>query len=205
MDSDPNQQPPFQSVPPVSDPKPPDARADGSRSPGYLWWLVGAAIVAVVGLLFALSGGDDSTPSDEEAFPNVLDLAFTNEDGTTGTLADFEGEPLVVNFFASWCAPCRAELPDFEEVHVASNDAVQFIGINHDIDETSWRSFVEETQLTYPTVFQPDTEIWRTLELLGTPATIFITPEGEVVHTFTGVLDQKLLKELIAEHLAVEV
>ncbi|MCP4223086.1 MAG: TlpA family protein disulfide reductase [Actinomycetia bacterium] len=178
-----------------------DSLKSPNRSP-LITWLAGLAVVGVVALVVVFAGGGSS---DEAEGSPINDFVFTNEDGSSGTLADFQGEPLVVNFFASWCAPCRAELPDFEAVHVASTGDVQFIGVNHDFDETSWRSFVEETELTYPTVFQPEQEIWTELELLGTPATIFITPEGEVVHTFTGVLNQEALKDLIVEHLAVEI
>jgi thiol-disulfide isomerase/thioredoxin len=163
---------------------------------------VGLAAVVIVGLVLVLSSGG----SDEgvEASP-ISQYAFLNEDGTTGTLADYQGEPLVVNFFASWCPPCRAELPDFVAVHQASEGAVQFLGINHDFDETTWRSFVAETELSYPTVFQPDQEIWSELGLIATPATLFITPEGEVVDSFTGVLDQEALTALIRQNLNVEI
>ncbi len=183
---------------------PDEGAGGGSRLPLILGTI---AVVAVAAIALAFSGGDDDTGA--TAGPgtgNEIDgLVFINEDGTEGTLADFEGQPLVVNFYASWCAPCRAELPDFDEVHVEADGRVQFLGVNHDIDDASWKSFLEELPLTYPTAFQPEQELWESLNLFGMPATAFVTADGEVVHTFSGVLDQASLKGLIAEHLDVEV
>jgi thiol-disulfide isomerase/thioredoxin len=154
---------------------------------------VAAAAVAVV-LLLAIFSGEADGPSDVEEFAA---LAFLTEGGETATLSEYRGDALVVNFFASWCAPCRAELPDFEAVHLANGDAVRFIGVNHDIEESTWRTFVAETEITFETVFQPNQEIWSTIEAKGTPATAFISPEGELLQVWTGVLNDEKLQELI--------
>ena len=171
--------------------------------------IVVAALVAAVALaaiFTSTSGGDSDRAADpSEAADELASLTFVNEDGSEGSLADFRGEPLVVNFFASWCAPCRAELPDLEAVHVASGDRLQFVGVNHDVDDTSWLSFVDETEITFPTVFQPNQELFAYLGLLGMPSTVLVDADGEVVHRFSGILDDVTLKELIAEHLDVEV
>jgi peroxiredoxin len=160
----------------------------------------GLALLAGIALLAVLFVGDDASGS-----ADPLALPFVYEDGTTGSLADFDGQPVVVNFFAAWCAPCRAEIPDIEAVHLAAGDTVRVIGVSHDLDETTWRSFVAETGLTYPTAFQPRQEIWAALGLVAMPATILITDDGEVVHTHLGRIDQAALRELIAEHLDVRV
>ncbi len=159
---------------------------------------VAAAALAAVLLLAVFSSNGEDAPTEAEG---LAALAFLTADGETSNLAAFEGEPLVVNFFASWCAPCRAELPDFEETHLANGDAVTFLGISHDLDEATWRTFVEETEVTYETVFQPNTEIWTELDAKGMPSTAFIAPDGEVLHVHTGVLNQALLQDLIDEHL----
>ncbi len=175
------------------------------------------ALMAALALIAAACGGDDTdaggaesgagdTPADAAASDpsGISNLAFTTESGDEADLSDFYGEPLVVNFFASWCAPCRAELPDFEAVHLAVEDEVTFLGVSHDIDEGSWRGLVDETGITFETVFQPNQDIWETLGLFGMPSTIFISAEGELVHRFTGPLDDEALIDLIAEHLSVE-
>lgn len=181
---------------------------DSDRAKNRNFLIIGGVIlIGVVALLSVFAGGGSGTGSGDEpeSASAINDLVFTNEDGSTGTLADFEGEPVVVNFFASWCAPCRAELPDFRDVNLEVGDKVQFVGISHDIDQSSWLSLINEFELSYPTGFQPEQEIWEELNLFGMPSTAFITADGEVAHTFSGVLNQASLKDLIAEHLDVEV
>lgn len=194
---------------PPSEPQGPDSPNpddDGSPKQRLRGVLVAAAIVAVAIVAGLAIWQSDSDTGGTTAQPStVSDFAFLNEDGTTGTLADHRGQPLVVNFFASWCAPCRAELPDFEEVHVASGGDVVFLGISHDLDESSWRSFVDEVDITYTTVFQPEQEMFVALELFGMPSTAFVTADGEIVHTVSGLVNKETLRALIAEHLDVEV
>jgi thiol-disulfide isomerase/thioredoxin len=183
----------------------PEPSASGQRGARPLWIVIGLAAVAIVALIAVFSSGNDSSESAAAGTDELASLVFTNEDGTEGTLTDFEGEPLVLNFFASWCAPCKAELPDFVAVHTEAEGEVQFVGINADLDEASWLAFVDEFALTYPTVFQPNLEIHEHLGLLGHPATVLVDENGDVVHSFTGVLSAEALKELIAEHLSVEI
>lgn len=163
---------------------------------------VGMAAIAVFFLLAVFSGGNNEAPSDVEEFAA---LAFLTTSGDTSTLSDFQGDPLVVNFFASWCAPCRAELPDFEAVHLANGDAVRFVGVNHDLDEVTWRNFVNETGITYETVFQPNAEIWTAMDAKGTPATAFVSADGQLLELWTGVLNDAKLQELIDQHLLEKV
>lgn len=159
-----------------------------------------AAVAAAVLLVVAFTGGDTggtlAGPDDE-----LASLGFQTTDGSTSSLGDFRGDPLVVNFFASWCAPCRAELPDLERVHLARQDEVRFIGINVDLDEATWRTFVAETEITFETVFQPGNELFTALDAKGMPTTALVSAEGEVLHLHTGLLTDDLLDELIDEHL----
>lgn len=108
---------------------PPPPRFAGRRLP-LLVGVVGFAIVAVVAG-FALLGSDDSGGSGRE---DVTDPARWNLPTIDGTgrvrLADFKGKPVVVNFFASWCEPCKAELPEFAEASKELDGKVEFVGVN---------------------------------------------------------------------------
>ena len=200
--------------PPPSEPAPP-SRPDGDAPKGRLSTgplrptsalLTTAAIVvamATLGLLALFSGTERTVDVATAAgdAPGLFDTAFTTSDGGVGSLSDYRGEPLVVNFFASWCPPCRAELPDFEAVHQQLGDEVTFVGVNQDFTEETWRAFVAESNVSYDTVFQPNSEIWNELGTGAMPTTAFISPDGEVVHLWAGLLTDDKLIELIDEHL----
>lgn len=159
--------------------------------------------MATLGLLALFSGTQDDVVDATAAgdTSSLFDTPFTTTDGGSGSLSDYHGEPLVVNFFASWCPPCRAELPDFEAVHQELGDQVTFVGVNQDFTEETWRAFVAESQVTYDTVFQPNSEIWNELGTGAMPTTAFISPDGEVVHIWAGLLTDDKLTELVDEHL----
>ncbi len=181
----------------------PTSKPVGNRSRSNI--LVGLAVAAAAGLValffFGGSGASPETASGSES-SGLFAHPFTTDDGQTATLDAYEGEPLVVNFFAAWCPPCRAELPDFQAVHEEYQDDVTFVGVSHDFDEASWKALVDETQVTFDTVFQPGQEIWTEAGGIGMPTTLFLSPDGEIVEMHSGILTAEQLSDLIDQHLA---
>ncbi len=157
------------------------------------------AVLLVVFAFIAAACTNSSSSSDSIATSSELFDAA----GETVTLADFSGQPVVLNFFAAWCAPCRAELPEFEQVSNELDGSVQFVGVSTDFEQDAWQSLVEETGVTFPTFFQPSQELFKSSESLGMPTTVFIDADGRAQHTFSGRLSEADLKRLINEHLGV--
>lgn len=154
-----------------------------------------AALVAFLGFLSSTSGDSSDGPAALDEF------SFQAMDGGTVTLADFEG-PLVVNYFAAWCGPCRAELPDFQEVSLETAGNVTFVGISRDNVTDSWRSLIDETGVTFPTVYEGNVQgSFTFIEGTSMPTTVFIAADGTVQRTWSGALTDEKLRELIAEHL----
>jgi len=165
-----------------------------------------SAVLLSLSIIVAGCGEASTNPSQAVGIDSpIANLAFIHPDGSEGQLADHYGQPLVVNFFAGWCPPCKAELPDINAVHLAAGDDVKVLGISHDLSEDDWQELVSETNIDFETVFQPDREIFIELRLFGMPSTILINPEGEVVHTHSGILNAETLRSMISEYLDVEV
>jgi thiol-disulfide isomerase/thioredoxin len=124
-------------------------------------------------------------------------------DGGTFNLADHHGQVVVVNFWASWCDPCRKEMPAFQEASRASSDVV-FVGVGAKTDkDDEAHAFAEEFGITYP--IGRDTEggtagygqIATDYGIYGYPATYFIDPEGNISATVLGELDVSQLQSYI--------
>ena len=135
---------------------------------------------------------------------DLSDLTFDLFDGGTGTLADYEGTPLVVNFFASWCPPCVREMPEFQEVFEQLDGQVAFLGLSQDQSPQDALALVEKTGVTYDVGWDLDLEVYGATGSIAMPTTAFVSPSGELLDTFAGALDTDALAELVEDLLGLE-
>ena len=170
-------------------------------------WLVvaGVAVVAlgVAGLVVgvqdrqpATTGPALSRPGNGKPAP-AIDLPRLNGEGNV-SLASFRGRPVVVNFFASWCVPCRQEMPAFQAVSTQLKDRVAFIGVNHQDDRGGALKLLSDTGVQYPTGYDPDGHVAATYGLFGMPSTLFVGADGKLLETHTGELSRAELEQTIA-------
>jgi cytochrome c biogenesis protein CcmG, thiol:disulfide interchange protein DsbE len=164
-------------------------RTRRSRAPGPVH--LGAWLL-VVATAIACTAGDD---------PRVPDVTVEHFDGSSVSLADHAGEPLVINFFASWCGPCVAEMPDLEAVHRERAGAIRMIGVNTQDAPADARALVDETGVTYDLVWDPDGELFREFGVVGMPSTFLVDRDGRIVYRHAGILTAATLGALIDEHL----
>lgn len=94
-------------------------------------------------------------------------------------IEDLRGHPVVVNVWASWCGPCRAEMPIFQRVALARGDRIGFLGVDLRDNRRAARRFLARTPLTYPSYEDPDGEIYNGYRLAGAPSTIYYDARGE--------------------------
>ena len=135
--------------------------------------------------------------------PDLSDLTFDAFDGGTGAIADYEGTPLVVNFFASWCPPCVREMPEFQEVFESLEGRVAFLGLSQDHSSQAALNLVETTGVTYDVGWDLDLDVYKATGSIAMPTTAFVSPSGELLDTFAGVLDADALSELVENALGV--
>lgn len=167
-----------------------------------IFGLVGAflAVLVIIVVVQWFTDADDS-PDAGDPLPS-FDLETI--EGEAFTNADITGSPSVINFFASWCAPCLAEMPDFEEVHQANLGEVRFIGVNtRETDVDNALDVVESTGVTYEIVLGDDGSpgsLYAGVSSLGVmPTTAFVDAEGNIVDVHAGVLNAEDLQNRIEE------
>jgi peroxiredoxin len=114
--------------------------------------------------------------------------------------SDFEGRVAVVNFWASWCGPCRLEAPDLEATWRAyEGRGVQFLGVNFRDDRYAARAFKDEFGLTYPSAFDPSGSLAHKFQVLALPSTFVISDEGWIEYHFTGVVTEGILRNALED------
>jgi cytochrome c biogenesis protein CcmG, thiol:disulfide interchange protein DsbE len=135
--------------------------------------------------------GGDATGEDTSS------TTFSLLDGSTASLADFRGTPVVLNFWATTCAPCVKEMPAIESVHQDLGERVAFIGMDVRDSVSGGKEFVERTGVTYTIGRDPSGDIFASFDAINLPTTVFIDEKGVVVTTHTGALTEDELASLI--------
>jgi cytochrome c biogenesis protein CcmG, thiol:disulfide interchange protein DsbE len=110
-------------------------------------------------------------------------------------LTQLRGTPVVVNVWAAWCGPCKAEASLLLGGSNTYGDRVQFLGIDILDSIDGARGFIDEHGLTYPSVFDPSGAIRDSLGMIGQPVTVFYDADGNVAMTYPGQLTQKVLDQ----------
>lgn len=169
-----------------------------------------AVLLTITGAATSLRGesGDDSTKAVVVASPSdtpapVFVVPALGASAPPITLDQFDGRPLVINFFASWCVPCRKEMPALQSVYERFEGSVAFLGIDHEDSRNKALDLVARTGVTYPTAYDPEGRLAGDFEVRGLPTTVFVSSEGRIVGTRLGELDRAELEEALVRLFAV--
>jgi cytochrome c biogenesis protein CcmG/thiol:disulfide interchange protein DsbE len=166
-------------------------------------------VVLVVALVAASCTADRSKPSyvsspalnatSAALLPETVD-ALPDVDPTTYAqlLAQLEGTPVVVNVWASWCEPCKAEAPALVQAAQKYGAEVQFIGLDVQDVRDSAVQYIRRYQLPFPSLFDPPLAIGTQLGLLGPPGTFFYDRNGTLVDSIRGQISATQLEKSIA-------
>lgn len=153
----------------------------------------GAVVVLAAALLLASCGGSRSTA---ESLPDlVLPNLRTDEMLQLDELAG----PAVVNLWATWCAPCRRELPDFEAVHQELGEEVRFIGVNIGDRPDAATSFLDSLGITFDQYLDVDGALNGALGTATLPVTVVTNAAGEITTMHSGPMDAAELIEAIEQ------
>ncbi len=144
-------------------------------------------------LIPLVQGCDEKAETAEKEV--AADFTLQLFDGRTFTLSKHQGEAVVVNFFASWCIPCRAEAPALEAVHREYFEKkVIFLGIAFKDTDSAAKGFVKQYALSFPTGLDKDEKVKESFGVYGLPTTFFISRNGLITYTHSGAMTEELIR-----------
>lgn len=172
--------------------------------------LVGTAIALMAALVAGVITTMVTSSSDPDPTAPTLDLtpaegvvgtatpiAYESFDGEALDTTVYRGRPTVVNFFANWCPPCVAEMPDFETVHQEVGDEVAFLGLSSLESVEEAQGLIERTGITYDVGRDATGDAFADVGGVQMPTTVFIDANGTIVEVHTGALTADALRERI--------
>lgn len=153
--------------------------------------------------------GNKDVPSEtkEETIP-AIDFTLKDQYGEEHTLSDYKGKTVFLNFWATWCPPCKAEMPDIQNVYetydTEGEDALVVLGIaapnmGGEGSEEQIAAFLKEQGYTYPVVMDTTGEIFSAYGITSFPTTFMIDREGNVFGYVTGMLSEDVMQSIIKQ------
>jgi len=139
-------------------------------------------------------------PDTSEAIP-APDFTVVDKNGEQVTLSSKKGKPVVVNFWASWCGPCKMEMPDFDAAYEKYGDEVEFMMVNltdgqrETVDKAA--EFIEESGYRFPVYFDTESEAAYTYQTVSIPRTLFVDKDGNADVIYVGMISEEVLETQI--------
>lgn len=143
---------------------------------------------------------NENTSSNTDKY-KAPELKVTDESGKTYTLNDFKGKSVVINFWASWCPPCKSEMPNFQEVYEEQSDEVEFLMValidgSKETKETA-KGYVDDNGFTFPVYYDSNNTSAINFGVNSIPTTVLIDKDGNIVDQHIGALSKANLEALI--------
>lgn len=163
----------------------------------------------------ATNGSGENTQSNSgdenqnlEELPDIFDFTLTDQYGDNHTLSEYKGKTVFLNFWATWCPPCRAEMPDIQKIHEEysseGEEALVVLGIaapdyGGETSEDGIKQFLEENGYTYPVLMDPGGNIFTEYGIYSYPTTFMINKEGKVFGYVSGQLNEDTMRSIIEQ------
>ena len=146
----------------------------------------------------------------KETVVPAIDFTLKDQFGNEHTLSDYKGKTVFLNFWATWCGPCRSEMPDIQKLYetyeTEGDNAVIILGVaapglGQEKDEAGIKAFLDESGYTYPTLMDTTGDLFSEYEISSFPTTFMIDREGNVFGYVSGALNEDMMKNIIEQTL----
>jgi cytochrome c biogenesis protein CcmG/thiol:disulfide interchange protein DsbE len=155
---------------------------------------------ALAVMVIACSGDDPAASSGISQGNRARDFTLEAVDGGQVSLSDYEGNVVLVNFWATWCSPCRDEIPSFEAAYrVYKDKGFVVLGINVEESRSAVEPFVAEMDVTFPMLLDEQGKVMNEYRALGLPMSLLVDREGVISVRHMGYLSDGQLKKYLDE------
>ena len=170
-----------------------------SQIVGSLLFRAGVLLLLAVALAACGDGGSEQ-PQGVRQGSYALDFTLKNLDGEEVSLSDYEGKVVVINFWATWCPPCRAEIPDLEAAHQTfAEEGLVILGVNVEDPARAVEPFLAEMGMTYPVVLDETGKVMKDYRTPGLPTSVILDREGVIRARHVGVLTAEQLDNYLQQ------
>lgn len=137
----------------------------------------------------------------DEATAGASNFTLPKLEGGELSLSDFRGQYVLVNFWATWCIPCRKEMPYLQAISEKHSDQMVVLGVNMGEDAARVQPFVDEMALTFPILLDPPDALIQAHNVRGLPVSFIVGPDGQIVYRRIGEILPEEFDVWLAEHL----
>lgn len=160
------------------------------------------AMLVLIGFALFQTGGTDEGEA-VEAGQTAPDFELTTLDGKSIRLSELRGKGVLINFWASWCKPCRDEMPAIQQVYDRYKDkGLEVLAVNIAETEVTVDGFVRHLDLAFPILLDSNREVTRLYGIGSIPSSIFVSPDGKVVRKVSGQMSEGQIESMVLETLA---
>lgn len=182
-----------------------------NKSLKYILLLTAFAVIIIIAVLGYNYLSASYEPYNKTASTQIIkakDFTVLDQDGNETALSENFGKPIVVNFWATWCGPCKAEMPYFDSAYNEYKDDVVFMMVNitDGVQETvdGVNNFMTQNNYTFPVYYDTEYSAAKAYSITGIPMTIFINEKGEITDKHVGAINESILKNSIKKLTASE-
>ncbi|MGL5647124.1 MAG: TlpA family protein disulfide reductase [Clostridium sp.] len=138
---------------------------------------------------------------ENQGFPAIKDTNFKlkNLNGEEVSLSQYKGKKVFINFWASWCPPCKDEMPDLEKLYKEYGDKIVILTINAGETREKAENFIKEKNYTFPVLLDSNMEVSAEYGARYLPTSVMINEKGDIVNYRNGAMDYAQMKEFIQE------